>query len=364
MSTKLLSATSLPLLAATVVVQVPGSAEAYDLNNPRGGNSTTLYLDPNVQVTLPDHYAKLQNAASKLDANPSSMRFSLVNDNDFTVALNNGESEVALVAAAVNPCGSIACTFNWSAGGIIVESDVFFDLGHPWATTDAKADSVAYDPGDGRPILNTALHEFGHALGLGHEDQYFQVMGNAWNVVSTNGTSTESVISEDSSNGLIAHYGLRANVNQDLSLYHWEWAGASGAYSTHARTPIQDGSGAALAAAPKLDPSLNEPAYYVSSGQTIKVRQTAENRGTSQTVTIKWYLSSNSTLTTGDTLLATSSITKGRSVPFTWDRNVTLPGNLPLGSRWWVGAIIDSEGVLAEQNEINNAVYIAEVVVQ
>jgi hypothetical protein len=292
------------------------------------------------------------------------MRLSLVNDNDFTVALNNGESEVALVATAVMPCASIACTFNWSSGGVIVESDVFFDTGHAWGTTDAKDDSKAYDSGEGRPILNTGLHEFGHALGLDHENDCFQVMGNAWNVVSTNGTSTESVISEDSSNGLIAHYGLRAGVNQDLSLYHWELAGASGAYSTHARTPITNSAGGNLAVAPAFDPTLDELAYYVTAGQPLKVRQTAENRGTSQTVTIKWYLSTNSTISTGDTLLATSSITKGRSVPFTWDRTVTLPNNLAAGSRHWVGVIIDSEGVLAEQNETNNAIYVAEVVVQ
>lgn len=119
-----------------------------------------------------------------------------------------------------------------------------------------------------------------------------------------------------------------------------------------------------LPAAPPSDPILNEPAYYVTSGQTIKVRQTAENRGTPQTVTIKWYLSTDHEIEATDTVIATSSITKGRSVPFTWDRTITLPNNLVAGSRRWVGAIIDSEGVLAEQNETNNAIYVAEVVVQ
>ncbi len=364
MRTKLITL-ALTTLTATALLHAPTAADAYQLGNPRAGNSTTLYLDPTIQASLPDHYTALQNAAAKLNANPSNMRFSLVNDNDYSSVTNNGESEVSFSTNATDLCGSLACTHNISSGGEIIESDVYFDANHDWAVTDLKADSKAYDSSEGRPILNTALHEFGHTLGMKHEGEVFQVMGNAWNVVNTNGSVTESVISEDTSNGLIAHYGQRQNVNEDLSLYHWQWVSTSaGGYSQHGRTPIQSSTGGALAAAPSFDPTLDEPAYYVSAGQTLRVHQTAENRGTSQTVTIKWFLSSNSTITTADTLLATSSITKGRNGPFTWYRTLTLPANLSSGARYWIGAIIDSEDVLAEQNEINNAVYIAEVVVQ
>ncbi|PRP96106.1 matrixin family metalloprotease [Enhygromyxa salina] len=339
-------------------------AHAYNLNNARSGSSTTMYLDPAVQGAMPSHYTALHNAAAKLNANPSNMRFSLVNDNDAVVANNNGESEVAFTSNNTKLCGSLACAWSWSSGGTLVESDVYFDIDYDWTTTDAKADSVAYTGSGYRPLLNTALHEFSHALGLGHEGDVFNVLGNAWNVVSTNGASTESVISEDVSNGLIAHYGQRPSVNEDLSLYHWEWSANINGYSRHARTPITGPSGAALSSAPESNPSLNEPAYYVSSGQTLEVTQTAENRGTTQLVTIKWYLSTNSTITTSDTVLATSALNKGRNGPFTWTRSLSLPGGLVAGTRYWVGAIIDSEGVLAEQNEINNAMYVAEVVIQ
>lgn len=344
-----------------LLLQTSQTANAYELGNPRSGNSTTLYASPDIALTLPDHFESLENAANKLNANPSTMRLTLATDNDYVVAGNNGESEVAMVpSGAAGLCGSIACTLNWSAGGTIVESDVYFDMSHDWATTDLKAESKAYAPGEGRPLLNTALHEFSHALGLKHEADVFNVLGNAWNVVSTNGLTTESVISEDTSNGLIAHYGERVDINEDLSLYHWHHVGSSNGYSNHGRTAVTDIADLSLAAAAPFDPSLNEPAWYVTSGQQIKVEQTAENRGTAQTVTIKWYLSTNSTITTSDTLLATSSITKGRNGPYTWTRTLTLPANL--NGRYWVGAIIDSEDVLAEQNEINNAIYIAELV--
>lgn len=61
------------------------------------------------------------------------------------------------------PCAALACTVYWTAGGYIVESDVHFDSGHDWATTDDKVESKAYDATEGRPILNTALHELGPA---------------------------------------------------------------------------------------------------------------------------------------------------------------------------------------------------------
>lgn len=363
MRTKLITA-ALGALTAAALFQAPSSAEAYNLNNPRTGSTTTLKLYPWIQIILPGHYTALQNAAAKLNANRSNMRFSLINDDDLVVAGGNGESEVTLTTGGALPCGSIACTFNWSSGGNIIESDVYFDSSYAWVTTDAKADSVAYKSGAKRPLLNTALHEFSHALGMGHEANVFNVLGNAWNVVNTNSGSTESVISEDTNNGLVAHYGQRVSVSQDLSVYHWEWASSSNGYSNHARVPLTNLGGAVLSSAPASDPTLNEPAYYASSAQTIKVRQTAENRGTYQSVTVKWFLSTNSLITTSDTLLASTPLNKGTGGPFTWTRNVTLPGGLVAGTRYWVGVIVDSEDVVAEQNESNNAAYLAEIVIQ
>ena len=362
MRTKLLT-TALGALTAAAIFTLPGYAEAYNLNSARAGTTTTLNLYPWVQILLPNHYTALQNAAAKINANRSDMRFLLVNDNDLIVASNNGESEVTFATGAALLCSSIACTLNWKSGGLIDESDVYFDSSYTWITTDAKADSVAYG-GSTRPVLNTALHEFAHTMGLGHEADVFNVLGNAWNVVNTNGDSTESVISEDTNNGLVAHYGQRASVTQDLSIYHWEWSGSTNGYSNHARVPIEDTLGVELSAAPESNPSLNEPAYYANSGQTIALTQTAENRGTFQSVTVKWFLSTNSTISTSDTLLASSTLNKGNSDPFTWTRNVNLPGGLVPGTRYWVGVIIDSQDVVAEQNESNNAAYLAEIVIQ
>jgi len=286
------------------------------------------------------------------------MRFTLANDNDVYQDPNNGESEAGFTSDASRLCGSLACTTVWSTAGTITETDVWFDVDYDWTLNDYKYDSVAYDPAMYRPLVNTAIHEFTHTLGMAHESGYFQVMGNAWNVVSTNGDYTESVISEDTTKGLRDLYGPRGWQNEDLSLYHWELAGASGAYSTHGRTDLSYPGGVPI---PQLIGTL-EPVYRVAAGDTIKVEQTAENRGSNtQTVKIRWYVSTDSLITTSDDLIASSNITVAVNTPFTWKRRVTLPGTLVSGQRYWIGAIIDADGVLSEQNEINNAIYIAEL---
>jgi hypothetical protein len=360
MNTKLGTVLLLAVLGTTAAPSI--DANAYVLNaSLRPAGTTTLLLNPWVELLLPDYFDALEDADAKMDVNPSNQRFSLINDNDVAFSVGNGESEVNFTTDPALLCGSIGCTTTISLGGVIIESDVNFSSSYAWTVDDLKANSKAYN-GPARPLLNTALHEFSHAMGLDHEGTMFNILGNAWTVVNTNGSVTETVISEDTSEGLIAAYGLRASVSQDLSLYHWEWSGTgAGGSSIHARTPILDAGGAALAAAPASDPVMLEPAWYVSNGQTIQIRQTAENRGTSQTVTIKWYMSTNSTITTFDTELASSSIAIGRNTPYTWNRTLTLPNTLNSGDRRWVGAIIDTAGIVAEQNEINNAIYVAEI---
>ncbi len=325
------------------------------------GTSHTVYLDPWIQIIMPDHYDKLQLAATKVNANSSAMRFTLANDNDVIQALNNGESEAGLTSDAVKLCGSPACATLWRVGTTLIETDAYFDINKAWTLTNLKTDNVAYNPSVYRPLLNTAIHEFTHTLGMAHENDFFQVMGNAWNVVSTNGSRTQTTISEDTSAGLRQQYGPRAWQNEDLSLYHWERSGATGAYSNHGRTDISSANGGLIGQLIGTD----EPVYLVSAGDEIKVEQTAENRGSnSHTVSISWYVSDNALVTSADTLLEVGSITLGVNTPFTFKRQVALPATLVSGERYWVGAIIDSADIVSEQNEANNAIYIAELSIQ
>jgi CARDB protein len=323
------------------------------------GTSHTVYLNPSIPTLMPSHYARLQDAAMKVDANASAMRFVLALDDDAVQATNNGESEVDIISNTSTVCGSIACTIRWTSGGTITETDTFFSSTYLWALDDYKYNSISYDPARTRPLLNTAIHEFTHTLGAKHENAFFQVMGNAWNVVSTNGDYTESAMSEDTTAGLVSVYGYRSDSLEDLALYHWELAGASGEYSTHARTPLLNASGVALT---PLTGYL-EPAYSITKGTTIQVRQTAENRGkTSQTVPVRWYLSTDDLITTLDQQVASTTLTIAMDNPTTFNQTVTIPATQASGT-YWIGAIIDPDNAVTERNKVNNAIYVAEIVI-
>lgn len=330
-------------------------------------NSHTMYLNPWVQIIMPDHYTILVQAAELVDENASAMRFVMANDDDLSITIGNNESEIDLTDDAVDLCGAVACTHVRSDGaGTLVEMDVFFDVDYDWALNDSKAASLAYDPlGGTRPLLNTAVHEFLHTLGAQHEGLVYNIMGNAWNVVSANAEHTETTVSEDTTRGLISVYGPRLGVISqidDLSVSHWKWLGTSAlGYSTHTRTRLRTSTGGNLTL---LSSPNEEPEYQVTAGQVIQVEQTVENHGTTaHTVQVRWYSSENNWISKLDILLATATLNKGTNGPFTWTRTVTLPANLVSGTTYYVGVVVDSAEALAERSETNNATYIAAVTV-
>lgn len=357
------------IIPAALVCLLAAPASAHEMRAATlPGAQHTLYVNADVVSMMPDHYDRLQVSAAKVDMNASAMRFTLEADDDASAVGSNGENEVD-IAEAYGVCSGdnpVACALLWcsgascnSASGTIIETDVIFDIDHPWVTNDLKDESYAYDSSEGRPLVNTAIHEFAHTLGVMHEADVFQIMGNAWNVVNTNGDHTETVLSEDTTKGLVETYGARSSDLYDVSLYHWEWKNASsGGYSKHKRTKVMFENGNEL---PEVD--ADEPTYLVQQGQTIKVRQTAENRGTStESVKIKWYLSTNDYISSSDTLLETKNYTLGVNTPYTFNRNVDLPSNLTLSKSYWIGAIIDANDALDESNEANNAVYVARLI--
>lgn len=348
---------ALPILCSLIAAR-PAHSYNVQAGGSLAGTSHTLFLNPDVVTALPDHFAALQTAATKVNGNASAMRFTLTADDDLVQSPNNGESEVDFVVKGASTCGSIACEFSWFSGGVLVETDVNFDVNGVYALTDLKTDSIAYG-GPGRPLVNTAIHEFTHSLGMAHENQIFQIMGDSWNVVSTNGDHTEVAESEDTTTGLISLYGARSPAVEDVSAYHWKYLGASGAYSTHTRTVIKTSTGGFIAPT-TFD---HEPSYTLAGGTTYQVEQTLENRGNnSRNVKVRWYLSTDSTISSADTSLQVANVGLNPNVPFTFAQSVTIPANTASGT-YWLGLIVDDDNAVSEANEVNNAAYIARVVI-
>jgi hypothetical protein len=251
--------------------------------------------------------------------------------------------------------GAPATCIVWSRGTEITAADVIFDVDFDFTVSDSPSRSIAYT-GSERTFVSTSIHELGHALGLNHENDEYSQMGESWTHVNRNGDTLHFYPGEDASDGAVFLYGSVASGYQDVSVCHWKYLGRDGEYSTHQRTKVYNSSGGNLDVHPGTE---EDPAYEVTKGTVVKPEFTFENNGrTTQTPLVGWYLSSNNTISTSDTLLTTSSPEIGRNNVYVTNRSVTLPSNLTSGAYYWLGVVIDKDDTLSEVREANNATHI------
>lgn len=294
-------------------------------------------------------------AINRFNENPSRFRFSLTTG-DNSVGFSNGQNEIW---ASNDSDYSPAVSLRWYGGMAfcanphIKESDIVFFTGVNWMSGMTKSNHRSYG-GSFRPLQTTALHELGHSMGLGHENDEYNIMGEDWNVVSANGSTLRTYLGEDASDGAVDLYGLPSTLRQDVSVAHWKYDSANGEYSEHTRTVMTNGNGGALSFFVVAD----ERVYRVSPGQTVQVEFTYENNGAS-TVSPKvgFYYSTNSTISTGDLRIGGFTPTLGRRDPYTVKKTVTIPVSANLGYGY-IGAYIDEDNAIGEVTGANNASYL------
>lgn len=352
-------------MAVSVLAQV----WAYEVGESHG---KTLKWDSNTVrmrasgVSFPtgDNFTNvLTRAIDRWNEAPSNFSFNLT-FNDPGVGLDNGQNETWFTNDPAVLGGAPAVTwpetesywfFGWRVK--IVEEDIVFDTtpgGNTWTSGTAKGVTYGYG-GNQRPFLSAALHELGHALGLEHENQVYNIMGEDWTHTHTNWNSTISYPGEDASTGAVYLYGLNSNRPQDVAASHWKWTGTNDEYSTHGRTGIFDATRAAYATLP----GAAEPTYRVDSGGAVLLELTYENNGVStQNVDLGFYLSTDDNISGGDLLRRTITRSLVRDTPDTMMDSVILPSDLTEGGDYYVGAIVDSTNQIVERNEWNNATYV------
>ncbi|MCA8961489.1 MAG: hypothetical protein KDC38_13285 [Planctomycetes bacterium] len=282
---------------------------------------------------------------------------------DTSVGTSNFQNEIWITAASSSSLsGAPAICISWNLFGSLQEADVLF-ADRPssttfWSTSHSKNNLLPYGASS-RPFQTTALHELGHALGLNHENRWYNIMGQDWDHIHANGSSVHYYAGEDGMSGAVFLYGTSSG--EDLGVVHWRYTGASGEYSAHARSRMFTSTGGSLSTF--LDTTYNpngEIGYRVNSGQTVQIELSYENNGaTTQSTSVGFYLSTNDFISTGDQLLATSTFTLGRNTVFTTQSTITIPSGLASGTIRWVGAVVDRSGTLSETDESNNATYIA-----
>jgi hypothetical protein len=173
------------LATAALVASVSAMPAAYVLNGPKWATRTVnYYINPaNLDVPEAAAEAAIQTGAATWGSQSAAdFRFYYMGRTSGTSLINNGKNEVFFRNTASG--GLIAETFWWAdAGGRLVDADiVFYDGGMTFVTGTSPCAGGIY-------IENTAAHEFGHALGLGHSSDPEATMYYMASYCSTTGMS-------------------------------------------------------------------------------------------------------------------------------------------------------------------------------
>ena len=218
-----------------------------------------------------------------------------------------------------DPSGALAVCRR-SCGAECYNADVLFNTQYNWTTGSRPWTTDApYE-------FNTvAIHEFGHAIGLKHENRWMATMNCAYHA------NFQQIHADDRA-------GVRHNYPSgsmtDISLTNWT----------------------------KNDNSCNTAARLVNGptfanpGDQVSIEWVVENHGTtSVTYNVRFYRSINDNITISDTVLGTNN---GASISYTgsatYTRNLTIPSDTTSGT-YWIGVIVDYDNNVSEANESNNS---------
>ncbi|MBD3265621.1 hypothetical protein GF373_03040, partial [bacterium] len=295
---------------------------------------------------------ELQDVINHLNNNPSNFSLNLTFESG--VSNGNGQNETWF-SDSLDPPAVARYWYYCGDNPRMAEVDVIFDNRLNWTISYLKRFMDVYG-GSSRPWANTAMHEFGHFFGMAHEGNEYNIMGQDWDHIDTNGSRADAYFGEDASQAAVVLYGTNNSRGEDVGVSHWRWIGSNGGYSRHGRTRVFDSSGQN-----RLRRVMNngEPHYLVDNGQNIRAEFSFENIGVStQSVDVGFYLSTNDVISTADQLLNSRNFGLTRDDVWTRKFSVTLPNNLSPNTNYWIGAIVDNTNSISEWNEGNNATYI------
>ena len=253
---------------------------------------------------------------------------------DPTVNLPTSDNCVAFVSgSSIN--GALGVTTVSSLFGSILNTDVRFNVNVSWTSGLNVGDFTFGPPFSFRGV---ARHEFGHALGLCHEDRPVNVV--LMNSVYTAGTVKPANLHWDDRAGARAIYP-GAGTERDLIAYMWKKTGNGGAgcaSSSTVSTPVFTIPGSARVGAPVTMEFSFENAGNLASG----------------IFNIAFLMSTNNIISLGDTLIAENV---GASAPAhsrgTFTRTANIPFGTPTGT-FFLGICLDRTGTVSKSIEGNN----------
>ncbi|MCB1844968.1 MAG: hypothetical protein KDI09_18530, partial [Halioglobus sp.] len=319
--------------------------------------SRTFNLGSNLSTA---EKADISTALSRV-AMFSEASFTLNDNGDNSWSTTNTQNEIYHdTSHATAQC---ALYYNTSACTVIATDIRFGD--EPWVTGE-DSNHWPYDNSSatgGRSILGTAVHEGGHCAAMGHEADVYNMMGDDWDHVTRNGTTTYYGPGEDLSNGLIERWGKRSSTDlyRDVGLTVMRYSGSDGTYSSHDFGVLRNASGVELPTSGSFE---GQTAYEVVAGETVRMELTVENNGEKNTesFSIGFYLSGNSVISSADTFLGEDTgYVQTRNVPYEALEPVTIPIDTPPGN-YFLGAYANHDSQFTEVTTRNNVAYYPVVV--
>ena len=211
-------------------------------------------------------------------------------------------------------------------GGKIKEVDVLFNPAWSWnLATNPTAGSLGYSS------TLVGLHELGHAMGMKHENNVMASLNSYYANSGPLGASNDVHPHANDVGGARSGYGT-SGTQRDFaaSIYKRTGSGTSG---------------------------VIYPPSTVYRGSTASFQYTMENRGTvnETSVGVKYYLSTDRTITTSDYYLGSAGFAINNATASTKTVNVTIPTSVPAGY-YYFGFIIDPENYIGETDEGNNSI--------
>lgn len=262
----------------------------------------------------------------------------------------DGYSDTAAVPAHQLDPGVLGVTFLVNSGSNWFDMDILFsDLpSNVGYTFDPQPDChvlAAPTPANGYSFLLIAMHELGHAIGLGHDPIGDEPAGTPWFVATMNprypsgGTLGQNNIIE-------LHADDRGGAR-----FLYPHSGPSGPpYVDLASSSFESSSTLGRAVPLTCTPSALHP------GEEVTIPSVLENLGSTNAFYVRqgFYLSVDATVDTTDEFLGSIDwdIAAGDALAF--DVAAPLRADLPAGF-YYVGAIIDDTDGLIENWEDNNA---------
>ena len=357
------------ILGTVALVFATTTAQAYSTSSCLGkklkwdSNSKTLRSNT---ASFPTGYwyDGVKDGVAKFNLNPSKFRYSVTTESG-GVGRGNGQSEIwGWPGSEINGAPAVASS-KWSCYWFfgkhvkMKEVDIIFNFDAPWrwtANTNKEAMFMYRQSGGLRPLQTTLAHELGHGLRLNHVNYEYNVMGTDFEHIHVNDSNARAYMGEDTTDGIVALYGVRSGGWEDIAVAHWRYSGASGEYSDHRKTRLFSSSGGNL---PTFTVN-NETGYRVTRGQTVRAEFTYENNGKNYQDNVKagYYISTNDYITTSDQRVGGSTFDLGRNQVYTTTKTLTIPNNLSTNRNYWLGVVIDEDNAISEAVGWNNATYI------